>query len=138
MPYAALGVGLAIVMTVGLSAVAGIMDQPTVELSFELDQPSEETALVAPAAPPEPAPPSEAESSSLRADEGMDAQQAEPMEGAPEVAGEQLSAAQERRIVAEPHQGPDGLDGLYLAMPYVAAGIVGAVVFVVVRKKAEF
>jgi len=125
MPYAALGVGLAVMLTVGLTAIAGVVEQPVVEVQLKAD---EQAAMktAPPAAPPEMAQ-READVSS----------ETEPMVGSyePSVEGK-FGLTQEQQLVTEAPVSP--FAGLSMAIPYIAAAIVGSAVFAVVRKRAGF
>jgi hypothetical protein len=129
MPYAALGVGLAVMLTVGLTAIAGVVEQPVVEVQLKAD---EEAAMKAapPAAPA--APPSE-----MAQREADVSSEPEPMVGSYEPSVEEkIGLTQEQQLVTEAPVSP--FAGLSMAIPYIAAAIVGSAVFAVVRKRAGF
>jgi hypothetical protein len=125
MPYAALGVGLAVMLTVGLTAIAGVVEQPVVEVQLKAD---EQAAMKAapPAAPPSEMAQREADVSS----------EPEPMVGFYESSEEKFGLTQEQQLVTEAPVSP--FAGLSMAIPYIAAAIVGSAVFAVVRKRAGF
>jgi hypothetical protein len=128
MPYAALGVGLAVMLTVGLTAIAGVVEQPVVEVQLKADEQAAMKAAppAAPAAPPEMAQ-READVSS----------EAEPMVGFYEPSVEEkVGLTQEQQLVTEAPVSP--FAGLSMAIPYIAAAIVGSAVFAVVRKRVGF
>ena len=112
MPYAALGVGLAIVLTVGLTAIAGVVHQPLMESQ---QQAEEQPAMTQ----------READVSS----------KAGSVATPSPVAGEEKSLAkqEQRYLTTETPAGP--FAGLSVAIPYIAAAVVGSVVFVVARKR---
>lgn len=129
MPYAALGVGLAVMLTVGLTAIAGVVEQPVVEVQLKAD---EEAAMktVPPAAPA--VPPSE-----MAQREADVSSEAAPMLGSYEsMEEEKFGLTQEQQLVTEVPASP--FAGLSVAIPYIAAAIVGTAVFAVVRKRAGF
>ncbi len=115
--YATLGVGLAVVLTVGLTALAGMVGQPVVEVR----QAGEEAAMKAAPVPP-----------SLEREAGIGAA-APPGPGFGGGIGGGSSIAQEQRVVVE--QPPARSDGLSVAIPYIAAAVAGSVAFVVTRKR---
>lgn len=127
--YAALGVGLAIMLTFGLTAISSIMEQPS-EVQFVTSQP--ESGQMVPAVPltGEPAPPSEAEDVSAKA--------SAPAEGG---IGEEamIAKAPARQEAAESLAAEvpptSSLSGFLMVLPYIAAAAVGSVVFVVTRKR---
>jgi hypothetical protein len=128
-PYAALGVGLAVVLTIGLGAIGGMVAQPSVEIQNEaaLKEPVEAAPALAPSAPPEGA----GGDASMEADTAMRA--AAP--GEEEAVKKMQSLEQEQGyMTTEPPEGP--FSGLSIAIPYIAAGVVGSVVFIVARKRA--
>lgn len=106
--YAALGVGMAIVLSIGLTAIAGIVEQPVM-----LAEPDADVALAPPAERAERA--------------AMDETTAEP--GMP---SEEIGVMKEHFAVEQP---AGSFEGLSVAVPYVAAAIVGAAVFAVVRRR---
>ena len=125
MPFAALGVGLAIVLTVGLTAIAGVVEQPLMEgRQVTMEQ---ETMKTAPA--PE-----------------MVERQADVSSEAESVAGSGAPASEEKFGIMQEQEGQaymtseppvSPFTGLLMIIPYIAAAIVGSVVFVVVRKRAD-
>jgi hypothetical protein len=123
MPYAALGVGLAIVLTVGLTAIAGVVEQPLME-GEQLTM--EQETVKAPAQ----------ETVEQQADVSREESLAGP--GAP-TSEEKFGVMQEQEqyyMTTEPPASP--FTGLLMVIPYIAAAIVGSVVFVVVRKQVGF
>lgn len=118
MPYAALGVGLAIVLTVGLTAIAGVVSQP---LMGTQQQAEEKQALTT-----APAPAMTEREAGVNSKAGSAATPAAPVE-------EKSLAKQEKGYLnTETPAGP--FEGLFVAIPYIAAAVVGSVVFVVARK----
>ena len=120
MPYAALGVGLAIVLTVGLTAIAGVVSQP---LMGTQQQAEEKQALTTAPAPT---------MTEREADVSSKAGSATAPSAA---AGEEKSLAKQEQsyVTTETPAGP--FEGLSVAIPYIAAAVVGSVVFVVARKR---
>lgn len=113
MSYAALGVGLAVMLTVGLTAIAGIVEQPALEMQEGVE---ERTALKAPA-----------REMTGQADVASETEHVAPS------TEEKFGTMEARELVVEE---PKGLfNGFSVAIPYIAAGIVGSVVFVVTRKR---
>lgn len=130
--HVALGVGLAIAFSFGLVSIAGVVEQPLIEVQTGVQEPSEEAMKTAPVqemtapqesrGPPTP-PPAESPEPPVAgmAGEGDDDE-------------EEISfAAEEGYLAAEPP--PALFAELSIAMPYVAAAIVGSVVFIVARKR---
>lgn len=120
MPYAALGVGLAIVLTVGLSAIAGVVNQPLME--------SQKQAEEQPAFTVTPAPSMTQREADVSSKAGSLTVPSAPVE-------EKSLAKQEQQsyLTTETPAGP--FEGLSVAIPYIAAAVVGSVVFAVARKR---
>lgn len=122
--YAALGVGLAIAFSFGLTAIAGMVGQPLAEVQ-NLTEPEfpEEAMKIAPSQ----------EMVGSAADESAPVESPQPPgEGS---TGEEMppSAVEARYLAAEPAGSP--LEGLSVVVPYIAAAIAGSIVFVVTRKR---
>lgn len=124
MPYAALGVGLAIVLTVGLTAIAGVVHQPLMESQKQAEEQQALTTAPAPA----PAPAITQREADVSSKAGSAVAPAAP-------AGEEKSLATQEQsyLTTETPAGP--FEGLSVAIPYIAAAVVGSVVFVVARKR---
>jgi len=123
MPYAALGVGLAIVLTIGLTAIAGVVEQPLMEgqqLTME-----QETMKA-------PAPEMVERQADVSREESVAGSGAPASEEKFGIMQEQEQYYMTTELPASP------FTGLLMVMPYIAAAIVGSVVFVVVRKRAGF
>lgn len=157
-PYAALGVGLAVVLTFGLTAISSVMQpsgtQSQLASQREWDQTVLEEPLVAepeakmmaPKAPPEqpPAIPSETEAD-------VSSEAAGPVASPTTGAGGEITAkveieeqtAQEElaregySVAAEvpASASSSGFTGIVVVLPYIVAVAVGSVVFVVSRKR---
>jgi len=126
--YAALGVGLAIVLTFGLTAISSVVDQRMVKELVTSQPESIETA---------PAPSFTEESS----------QTSEMQDVGGGTAGEvmiQKAPAREEEMVTESYSiaaevpSPSPFAGLLIVLPYIAAAAVGSVVFIVTRKRVLF
>ena len=119
MPYAALGVGLAIVLTIGLTAIAGVVNQPLMESQKQTEEQQALTTAPAPAI------------TQREADVSSKAGSAT----APSAPVEEKSLAKQEQsyLTTETPAGP--FEGLSVAIPYIAAAVVGSVVFVVARKR---
>ncbi len=123
--YAAMGVGLAIVLTFGLAAISGIVEQGQF-MAPQQESKVKEAPLTAPAAP------------SLTQENA--ARESAPAGSNPVYSGgatiQKAPAKQEETksyLVTEVPASP--FAGFFLVLPYVAAAIVGSVVFVITRKK---
>ena len=119
MPYAALGVGLAIVLTVGLTAIAGVVHQPLME--------SQQQAEEQPALTTAPAPAMTVREADVSSKAGSATAPSAPVEE------KSLAKQEQSYLTAETPAGP--FEGLPVAIPYIAAAVVGSVVFVVARKR---
>ena len=140
--YAALGVGLAIVLTFGLTAISSVVEQPS-QSQFMTSQPESIQMVPAVPSPEAPSQPSEAQ-------EDVSAKAAAPATGGGEIAREaveeeKVTSMQETRgmqesysIAAEVPVSPNPFAGLVMVLPYIAAALVGSVVFVVTRKRVEW
>lgn len=120
MPYAALGVGLAIVLTVGLTAIAGVVHQPLMESQKQTEEQQALTTAPAPAI------------TQREADVSSKAGSATAPSAA---AGEEKSLAKQEQRYLTTKTPADPFEGLPVAIPYIAAAVVGSVVFVVARKR---
>lgn len=118
MPYATLGVGLAIVLTIGLTAIAGVVHQPLMESQQQAEEQPAFTVTPAPSMTQR-----EADVSS----KGSAATPAAPVEE------KSLAKQEQSYLTTETPVGP--FEGLSVAIPYIAAAVVGSVVFVVARKR---
>lgn len=110
MPYAALGVGLAIVLTVGLTAIAGVVSQP---LMGTQQQAEEKQALTT---APAPAPAMTEREAGVNSKAGSAATPAAPVE-------EKSLAKQEKGYLTR-ETPADPFEGLPVAIPYMAAAVV--------------
>lgn len=119
MPYAALGVGLAIVLTVGLSAIAGVVSQPLME--------SQQQAEEQPAFTVTPAPSMTQREADVSSKAGSATVPSAPVE--------EKSLAKQEQSYLTTETPADPFEGLSVAIPYIAAAVVGSVVFVVARKR---
>jgi len=130
--YAALGVGLAIVLTFGLTAISSVMEQPS-QSQFITSQP--ESIQIVPAVPALEAPAQPSEEQDVSAKAGA------PAEGG--IGGEAVIAkapARQKEMTEESYAiatevPASHFAGLFMALPYIAAAAVGSVVFVVTRKR---
>jgi len=155
--YAALGVGLAVVLTFGLTAISSVMEQPVQEQFTVSDQ---DNALMAPAAGPEverkameltmPAAPPEAQvatpTQSPESEADVSPEDTAPFgtgggsEGASEVPMEKMLAQEEASregymIATDAPAASGSFAGILMALPYIAAAAVGSAVFAVTRKR---
>ena len=139
--YAALGVGLAIVLTFGLGAISSVMEQPSEKQSTAgpeslgmapvQSMPKAEKALEAPrAAPPPPmagaplpAPPAERSETQ----QNVSAKAAAPAGTSATTLGDVVL---ERAPASKEEMSKE-----IVFLPYIAAAVVGSVVFVVTRKR---
>ncbi|MEM3084684.1 MAG: hypothetical protein QXU32_08415 [Nitrososphaerales archaeon] len=119
MSYAALGVGLAIMLTVGLTAISSVVEQPLVQVQQE--QANEAMKAI----PPEIA--------QRAADVGSEAESL--VAPAPPTTGQEALTQEQGYMTTEPPTGP--LAGLSVAIPYIVAAIVSLVVFVFSRKRVS-
>jgi len=146
--YAALGVGLAIVLTFGLAAISSVTEQPS---QFMASQRESAVSPLAPSAPEEkpaleaPVPEPPALSSEMQEDVSAKA-------GAPSGAGgatsgevviekaprQEETAKESYSIAAEVPAGTSAVAGLLGVLPYIAAVAVGSVVFAVTRKRVRW
>jgi hypothetical protein len=130
-PYAAFGVGLAIVLTFGLTAISSVVEQPS-QNQFMASQPEAIQMVPAVPSPEVPSQPSE-----MQEDVGARA-------GAPsgEMAGEAVmekvpvkQETTESYSIAAEVPSPNPFAGLLMVIPYIAAAAVGSVVFVLTRNR---
>lgn len=120
MQYATLGVGLAIMLTVGLTAIAGVVHQPLMESQQQAEEQPAFTVTPAPA-------PSMTQREADVSSKGSAATPAAPVEE------KSLAKQEQSYLTTETPVGP--FEGLSVAIPYIAAAVVGSVVFVVARKR---
>jgi len=132
--YAALGVGLAIVLTFGLTAISSVVEPPS-QSQFMVSEP--ESMQIVPAAPLTEAPPQPSETQ-----EDVSAKAGAPAAVGGEISGEtvmeKVPARQETTAsysIAAEVPSPNPFAGLFIALPYIAAAAVGSVVFVLTRKR---
>ena len=123
MPYAALGVGLAIVLTIGLTAIAGVVSQPLMESQKQTEEQQALTTAPAPA----PAPAITQREAGVSSTAGSATAPSAPVEE------KSLAKQEQSYVTTETPAGP--FEGLSVAIPYIAAAVVGSVVFVVARKR---
>ncbi len=123
--YAAMGVGLAIVLTFGLAAISGILEQGQF-IASQQESKVNKAPLAAPAAP--------------SVTQGNAAREGAPAGPSATYSGEETiqkaPATQEETksyLVIEVPASP--FAGFFLVLPYIAAAIVGSVVFVITRRK---
>lgn len=145
--YAALGVGLAVVLTFGLTAISSVMEQPS-QSQFTVSNPDLNLSVEPQAGP-------EAERKALEAvptapPEAPEAQEdVSPQAGAPSAGGGESTAEvpmlkapvkeeatrESYSIAAEVSTASSPFAGILVALPYIAAATVGSVVFAVTRKR---
>jgi len=160
--YAALGVGLAVVLTFGLTAISSVVEQPVQEQFTVTDQ---DNAMMAPAGPEQaaerkaleavPAESSESEpSQSYGGEEGASTETgALPMPPASPEAQEDVGGETDVPMMKAPAQEETGREsysyviatdapaasssfaGILMVLPYIAAAAVGSAVFAVTRKR---
>jgi hypothetical protein len=148
--YAALGVGLAVVLTFGLTAISSVMEPAQQQFTVSdqdnammaqtgPEEAAERKALEAlPAESPESAPVPPA----TKAQEDVGAQSGEPSGMGGEVAAPMMDVpAQEESgresylIATDVPAASNSFAGILMALPYIAAAAVGSAVFAVTRKR---
>jgi len=135
--YAALGVGLAMVLTLGLTAISSVIEQPSNQFMTSQQEPAKSTLQApVPAVPAQPSPmpqkatreaaPASAPSSTYS---GGGAIQKAPATQEPSKPEEAKSYSLTAEVPPSPFA------GLMMVLPYIAAAAVGSVVFVLTRKR---
>lgn len=145
--YAALGVGLAVVLTFGLTAISNVVERPlqdqftasqgeSAKVALVPSAPEEkpaievESQLAAPSAPPSETQEDVSAKAGVSAGAGGATYEGAPAERAQvskEVGKESYSIASEVP--------PSPFAGFLVILPYIAAAVAGSVVFVVTRKR---
>jgi hypothetical protein len=149
--YAALGVGLAVVLTFGLTAISSVMEP--VQQQFTVsdqdnammaqigsEEAAERKALEAlPAESPEsaPVPPAATEAQEdvggqTSEPSGMGGETATPMMDVP---AQEESSRESYLIATDVPSASSSFAGILMALPYIAAAAVGSAVFAVTRKR---